>query len=132
MVPAGATPAGRHRQVSDGENEGINMDATEMVLVGMGFARDNNGGADVALYLDDRMLHECADGVSRFLPVIAVDEAGGYATFPDELAGTIAMHFGAMEPVAQMRVDAINALLGLSHDDALELVGRSMDAANLA
>jgi 20S proteasome alpha/beta subunit len=124
-VPAGFTPAGGRRHASDGKREEEIMNITDHILGAMAGVASATASV-VALYVDEAMLHTSLDdGVTRLLPVIAV-EAGGYVRFTPSLADEVAQHFGALLPVAEIRVEEINRAYGLEPDDAFELVELSM------
>jgi len=98
------------------------------LIVGVMAAVAQHTGCAVALYVQDEMTCTGADGVVRFLPVIAV-ERGGYDPIPDSQREQVSQHFGSLLAVAELRVEQINRMCGLEPGDALALVDRSMQAS---
>jgi hypothetical protein len=99
----------------------------EQTIVAMASGVQMAAGSDVALYVDPERTHIGADGVIRFLPVIAIELAGGYVQIPGRYRDDFSAYFGALLTVAELRAEEINRELGLEPDDALELIGTSMD-----
>lgn len=102
------------------------MSAKDLVLGTMAAVRQRVG-CDVALYLDDEMLHIAADGVTRYLPVVAVAR-GGYDPIDETLRDVVSQHFGGLLTIAELRVEEMNRSFGLEPDDAAAVIERSFEA----
>jgi hypothetical protein len=102
--------------------------SVEDLILGAMAAVGQRAQADVALYVQEQMWYTAGDGVTRYLPVIAV-AGGGYDPIPETLQERAAQHFGGLLAVAELRVARINTAHGLEPDDVAAIVEGSFAPA---
>jgi hypothetical protein len=98
-----------------------------LVHMSISACRRNNNGARVVVFLLDEQMRG-PDWIN-FLPVMVIEGADGYVEFVPSVQRAVAEWFGDDFAAAEAKVDAINAERGISHDEMMSIVGRSMEAA---